>query len=99
MSSEAAVEACRQLRELTADGYPVNWLARQTHTAPSTLYAIRAGQRQFIHWTVAEVIDDAYRTLHGTDPTTRGLTHGAIGTALLTAGRNGWTSTREEVTT
>lgn len=96
MSSEAVVEAARQLRELTADGYPMSWLAQQTHTSPTTLYAIRAGQRSLIHWTTAEAIADAHQTLHGTNPAHYGLTHGAIGTALLTAGRRGWTHTRKD---
>lgn len=96
MSSPAAIEAARQLRELTADGYPLNWLAQQTLTSESTLGAIRAGRRHYIHWAVAEAITDAYLHLRGTNPATHGITAHATGIAQLTAGRNGWTTTRKD---
>jgi hypothetical protein len=96
VSSEAAAEATRQLRQLTACGYPLSWLAQYTRISPTTLYGIRAGHRAHIWHDTAELINTAHHALHDTNPADHGITYRAIGTALRTAGRNGWTTTRKD---
>lgn len=92
---EAALQAAGQLQELTADGYPMAFVADTALLSPGVLYAIRAGHRQRIQYDTRDAITHTYLHLRGTDPAARGIPPGPICVAQLTAGRNGWTRKEE----
>lgn len=94
-----AAPARSQLQALAAEGFPIPWLAEAIGMSPSGLGEIQSGHTARTTPYTLRAIATTYHTLHGTNPADYGLTHGAIGRALLAAGRHGWTTEREEVTT
>jgi hypothetical protein len=88
-----AAPARDQLRELSAEGYPLNWLADRLGVSHDGLRNIRAGRHAHINTYTARLINRLHRALHNTDPTDHGVSRFGTSIALLTAGRNGWTTT------
>jgi hypothetical protein len=84
------------LRCLTADGYPLNWLAGRIGVHPHSLSRIRSGKFAQVNAYTAHLIERHHHQLHGTNPADHGATRGGTSLALLIAGRNGWTNTRKD---
>jgi hypothetical protein len=90
-----ATQARDDLRCLTADGYPLAWLADRIGVHRDSLSRTRSGKYGQVSAYTARLIHQQHHQLHGTNPTDHGTTRGGTSLALLTAGRNGWTTRKD----